>query len=218
VLALALWERTEPVYNIEVEGDHCSRVGSQGLLVHNMSPGNPNPVRCIPGTPGGTPPSPPSKLTSPPPPTPHFTPAELSAIVVATSTGTAITAGGSAGGALTRLVASRGLPQAETAAQLEEGRDFIHWFFGAGAWAFNRISGNTGTDIIFEGVPAMPGADYPTLAIRTDGSIYRGSAVRHLIRSGSATAFDFAWNSNHPAKPDVLKIKVWQSSNWVVAP
>ena len=27
----------EPVYNIEVEGDHCYRVGEQGLLVHNAS-------------------------------------------------------------------------------------------------------------------------------------------------------------------------------------
>jgi hypothetical protein len=27
----------EPVYNIEVEGDHCYRVGQQGLLVHNNS-------------------------------------------------------------------------------------------------------------------------------------------------------------------------------------
>src|SRR5262249_33236093 len=27
----------EPVYNIEVEGDHCYRVGQQGLLVHNAS-------------------------------------------------------------------------------------------------------------------------------------------------------------------------------------
>jgi hypothetical protein len=27
----------EPVYNIEVEGDHCYRVGQQGLLVHNQS-------------------------------------------------------------------------------------------------------------------------------------------------------------------------------------
>ncbi|VTS04850.1 Uncharacterized protein OS=Planctomyces maris DSM 8797 GN=PM8797T_02084 PE=4 SV=1: PT-HINT [Tuwongella immobilis] len=27
----------EPVYNIEVEGDHCYRVGEQGLLVHNSS-------------------------------------------------------------------------------------------------------------------------------------------------------------------------------------
>src|SRR5262249_27260157 len=27
----------EPVYNIEVEGDHCYRVGEQGLLVHNQS-------------------------------------------------------------------------------------------------------------------------------------------------------------------------------------
>jgi hypothetical protein len=27
----------EPVYNLEVEGDHCYRVGRQGLLVHNAS-------------------------------------------------------------------------------------------------------------------------------------------------------------------------------------
>jgi hypothetical protein len=27
----------EPVYNIEVDGDHCYRVGRQGLLVHNAS-------------------------------------------------------------------------------------------------------------------------------------------------------------------------------------
>jgi hypothetical protein len=27
----------EPVYNLEVEGDHCYRVGEQGLLVHNNS-------------------------------------------------------------------------------------------------------------------------------------------------------------------------------------
>ncbi|VTS04854.1 Uncharacterized protein OS=Planctomyces maris DSM 8797 GN=PM8797T_02084 PE=4 SV=1: PT-HINT [Tuwongella immobilis] len=29
----------EPVYNIEVDGDHCYRVGEQGLLVHNASVG-----------------------------------------------------------------------------------------------------------------------------------------------------------------------------------
>ncbi len=28
----------EPVYNIEVEGDHCYRVGESGVLVHNASP------------------------------------------------------------------------------------------------------------------------------------------------------------------------------------
>ena len=27
----------EPVYNIEVEGDHCYRVGELGILVHNLS-------------------------------------------------------------------------------------------------------------------------------------------------------------------------------------
>ncbi len=30
----------EVVYNIEVEGDHCYRVGEQGVLVHNMSQGS----------------------------------------------------------------------------------------------------------------------------------------------------------------------------------
>jgi hypothetical protein len=34
---LALCAKPESVYNIEVEGDHCYRVGEQGLLVHNTS-------------------------------------------------------------------------------------------------------------------------------------------------------------------------------------
>ncbi len=34
---ITLREQGEPVYNIEVEGDHCYRVGQQGLLVHNAS-------------------------------------------------------------------------------------------------------------------------------------------------------------------------------------
>jgi hypothetical protein len=37
VVSNRLREETEPVYNIEVEGDHCYRVGEQGLLVHNNS-------------------------------------------------------------------------------------------------------------------------------------------------------------------------------------
>ena len=37
VQSLILQEKQEPVYNIEVEGDHCYRVGQQGLLVHNAS-------------------------------------------------------------------------------------------------------------------------------------------------------------------------------------
>jgi hypothetical protein len=39
----------EPVYNLEVEGDHCYRVGQQGLLVHNASEitGSPDP-ECNP--------------------------------------------------------------------------------------------------------------------------------------------------------------------------
>jgi len=34
-------QTTEPVYNVEVEGDHCYRVGEQGFLVHNQSLYNP---------------------------------------------------------------------------------------------------------------------------------------------------------------------------------
>jgi hypothetical protein len=37
VVSLALRPGHEPVYNIEVDGDHCYRVGRQGLLVHNNS-------------------------------------------------------------------------------------------------------------------------------------------------------------------------------------
>jgi hypothetical protein len=37
LLARTLRGRMEPVYNIEVDGDHCYRVGRRGLLVHNAS-------------------------------------------------------------------------------------------------------------------------------------------------------------------------------------
>jgi hypothetical protein len=37
-----LRQEPETVYNLEVEGDHCYRVGQQGLLVHDMSALNPN--------------------------------------------------------------------------------------------------------------------------------------------------------------------------------
>jgi RHS repeat-associated protein len=37
VESFTLRAKPEPVYNIEVEGDHCYRIGEQGLLVHNMS-------------------------------------------------------------------------------------------------------------------------------------------------------------------------------------
>lgn len=39
----------EPVFNLEVDTDHCYRVGNQGILVHNNSvPGATNPVACSP--------------------------------------------------------------------------------------------------------------------------------------------------------------------------
>lgn len=37
VVSLVARPCPEPVYNIQVEGDHCYRVGEQGLLVHNAS-------------------------------------------------------------------------------------------------------------------------------------------------------------------------------------
>jgi RHS repeat-associated protein len=37
LLGRTLRPDVEPVYNIEVDGDHCYRVGRQGLLVHNAS-------------------------------------------------------------------------------------------------------------------------------------------------------------------------------------
>jgi hypothetical protein len=52
VESVALAGRPEVVYNVQVAGDHCYRVGEQGLLVHNMSPGGG-------GLSGGSPPPPP---------------------------------------------------------------------------------------------------------------------------------------------------------------
>jgi hypothetical protein len=44
VVSLTLQAEPEPVFNIEVEGDHCYRVGEQGFLVYNTSaPPNPCP-------------------------------------------------------------------------------------------------------------------------------------------------------------------------------
>ncbi len=40
VESLTLRDKDEEVFNIEVDGDHCYRVGEQGLLVHNASVGD----------------------------------------------------------------------------------------------------------------------------------------------------------------------------------
>jgi hypothetical protein len=39
LLSRVMRAEPEPVYNLEIEGDHCFRVGEQGLLVHNASAG-----------------------------------------------------------------------------------------------------------------------------------------------------------------------------------
>nr|WP_162660493.1 polymorphic toxin-type HINT domain-containing protein [Tuwongella immobilis] len=50
-VASLLQRGQEPVYNIEVDGDHCYRVGEQGLLVHNASAPAPCTFRASPTPP-----------------------------------------------------------------------------------------------------------------------------------------------------------------------
>ena len=47
LLSRTLCAQLEEVYNLEVEGEHCYRVGEQGLLVHNASAPNQN-IKEIP--------------------------------------------------------------------------------------------------------------------------------------------------------------------------
>ena len=78
-------------------------------------------------------PLPPSGNTNPAPATPHFTHQELLDIVNAVPmNATGLTAGGPAGGKMIRIVADKGLNQTESAAAIEEGRDYILWYFGGG--------------------------------------------------------------------------------------
>lgn len=141
---------------------------------------------------------------------------ELQALVTATGTGTALTTGGAAGGALIRLVASRGLNQADTAAQIEEGRDYIHWFFGPTSWRLDRVAGTTGGAIIFRGQPATATFPSPILAVHSDGRVFRGDS-RHLIPPNTGVDFDFTYNQR-PNVPVYMRIKVFQGGNWVDAP
>jgi hypothetical protein len=131
-------------------------------------------------------------------------------------TASAVTTGGHAGGALIRLVASKGLNQSEIAAQIEEGRDFIHWFFGPDSWNFDRVTGTTGGAILFRGQPATPTFPSPILALHPDGRVFRGDS-RHLIPPDTGGEFDFAYNQR-PNVPPYLKIKVFQGGSWVDAP
>jgi hypothetical protein len=72
---------------------------------------------------------------------------------------------------MVRIVAGKGLNQAEAAAALEEGRDYIIWYFGQGSYTLNRRQ-NTGTWVIFEGIgAAIPGAPYPVLKALTKPSV-----------------------------------------------
>lgn len=157
---------------------------------------------------------PPSGNTNPAPATPHFTRQELMDIVYAAPmNATGLTAGGPAGGKMVRIVAGKGLNQVEAAATLEEGKDYIVWYFGQGSYTLNRLL-NTGTWIIFEGVSALP--NVPVLAIRMDGKFFRGTAIPHLIVTGTTISFDENYNSNPNAGPN--RVFVYQGNNWVIAP
>jgi hypothetical protein len=160
--------------------------------------------------------TPPSGNTNPAPAAPHFTCQELTDIVnAAPMSATGLTAGGPAGGKMVRIVAGKGLNQAEAAAALEEGRDYIIWYFGQGSYTLNRRQ-NTGTWVIFEGIgAAIPGAPYPVLAIRMDGRFFRGVSL-HLTTTGNITTFDENYNSSPGAGPN--KVWVYQGNNWVIAP
>jgi len=46
----------QPVFNMEVVADHCYRVGQQGLLVYNASPGQPGASSTTPSQPTAQPP------------------------------------------------------------------------------------------------------------------------------------------------------------------
>jgi hypothetical protein len=190
----------EPVYNVEIERSHCNRVGESGVPVHNMS----------------APATPPSGNRNPAPATPHFTFQELTDIVnAAPMSATGLTAGGPAGGKMVRIVAGKGLNQAEAAAALEQGRDYIVWYFGKGSYTLDRRQ-NTGAWVILEGIgAAIPSAPYPVLAIRMDGKFFRGASV-HLEQTGNATAFNETYNSRPNAGPN--KVWVYQGGNWVIAP
>jgi hypothetical protein len=126
---------------------------------------------------------------------------------------TGLTAGGPAGGKMVRIVAGKGLDQAESAAALEEGRDYIVWYFGQGSYTLNRLQ-KTGTWVIFEGISALP--NVPILAIRMDGMFFRGVAIPHLIATGTTLTFDENYNSNPNTGPN--KVFVHQGSTWVIAP
>jgi hypothetical protein len=160
--------------------------------------------------------TPPSGNTNPPPPTPHFNGQELMDIVNAVpQSASALTAGGPAGGKMVRIVAGKGLSQAENAAAIEEGRDYIQWYFGQGSYTLNRRQ-NTGTWVIFEGIgAALLNAPYPIYALHSDGRIFRGSS-QHLIFTGNTGAFEENYNSSPQAGPN--KVQVFQGGKWVIVP
>jgi hypothetical protein len=160
-------------------------------------------------------PLPPSGNPNPPPPSVYFDRADLSSIEAAISlTATALTPGGAAGGAMVRIVAGKGLTQAENAAAIEEGRDYILWYFGRGSYILNRLP-NTGSWIIFEGQGAanLLQAMRPVYALHSDGRIFRGSSL-HLIKIGKITTFDENYNSSLHAGPN--RVQVFQGGNWMM--
>jgi hypothetical protein len=116
---------------------------------------------------------------------------------------------------MVRIVAGKGLTQAESAAAIEEGRDYILWYFGQGSYTLDRRP-NTGSWVIFEGLGVpLPTAPYPVYALHADGRIFRGTS-QHLIITGNTTTFDENYNSSPHAS--LNKVWVFQPGKWVVAP
>lgn len=159
---------------------------------------------------------PPSGNTNPAPPTPHFDGAELLAVETAVSkSATSLTLGGAPGGAMIRIVAGKGLSQVENAAAIEEGRDYILWYFGQNSYTLNRLTANTGNWIIFQGQGApLPNAPSPIYALHSDGRIFRGT-TQALTTTGGVIDFDLT----HNQRPSVLnRIQVFQRGIWVIVP
>ena len=53
------------------------------------------------------------------------------------------------------------------------------------------------------------------LAIRMDGTFFRGSTM-HLLPAGNTTTFNDTYNSSPNAGPN--KVWVYQGNNWVIVP
>jgi hypothetical protein len=116
---------------------------------------------------------------------------------------------------MVKIAAGKGLSQGDSATAMEEGRDYILWYFGTGTYVLNRKQ-NTGAWIMFQGMgAALPNAAQPIYALRDDGTIFRGSTDQ-VITTGSILSFDENYNSSPNAGPN--KVYLFKNGNWQLAP